>query len=406
MNVQCLKCKGRNFCNRPVCPIRTKLNSQKKVNISAKQDFFGESPNVFVGKFGYPKVNVGFLSVEQYEDHDAPLKWSLENKQINEIIDLRTSLINSQFKANIKGFDDRLVEISQEVSLASKPVDVEINLNKKPSFDLNFNQDTMPHGPNVKINKIKITENTKIPLAVDKLVNDCVSATDAVSLLYKKNFDEHYLTKILSVGNLGFDKNKKLVPTRWSITAVDDIIGKKLISEIKDNSQMGYFAWFGGYLGNYYLVLSFPDVWRYELFEMLANQPQVVGVGANLSFATDYEDHGGRREYAHSTAGGYYAARIAILEKLKLLKKQGSILCLRFITDEYWAPLGVWVCRNATRKSLNSFGGGGLEFGSRELLIDYAIKLARKKFSFNLEPILRQSKLLNEVKLQKKLFEF
>ncbi|MFO8015903.1 MAG: hypothetical protein R6U32_02255, partial [Candidatus Woesearchaeota archaeon] len=63
MNIRCLKCKGRLFCGRTYCPIQAKISAQKKVNTSVKQDYFGESPNVFVGHYGYPRLNVGFLNV-------------------------------------------------------------------------------------------------------------------------------------------------------------------------------------------------------------------------------------------------------------------------------------------------------------------------------------------------------
>jgi len=78
-----------------------KLGAQKKVNIEAKQEFFGQSPNVFVGRFGYPDVSVGMLGVEHYEEHDNPLLWSRENYDIAKIISLRSSLVNSNFKARL-----------------------------------------------------------------------------------------------------------------------------------------------------------------------------------------------------------------------------------------------------------------------------------------------------------------
>ena len=376
-----------------------KISAQKKLNLSLKQDFFGESPNIFIGRFGYPDVNVGILGTEDYNHHDEPLHWSAEDYQIQKIIDLRSSLVNSSFKANIKSFKEKFLDISQEISMASKPVDVEVNLAKKPSFKLSFQQDTMPHGPRVKLKKAAITENPKIPTFVDKIVSDIdLKANDAINLLYKRKFDEYYLTKLLSVGNLGVKKQRKLVPTRWSISAVDDLIGKKLIEEIKNCSETNYFAYFGGYLGNYYLILFFPDIWTYELFETY------VGSGDyQWPFATDYEDYYGRKNYASNTAGGYYAARIGILERLSKLKRQGSVLCLRFITNEYWAPLGVFVVREAARKALKN---KPIEFSSKELMLKYTIAIIKKKFGFNMDPILNNSKLLKNLKNQTKLIKF
>jgi len=395
MNIRCIKCKGRGHCGRPVCAIQTKIMSQKKVNLQAKQDFFGEAPNVFIGRYGYPNINVGILSTEHYDKHDAPLQWSAENYQIPQVIDKRTAMINSNFKTNIRTFNDRLLDLSQEVSLAHKPVDIEINLNKKPNFSISFNQDTMPHGPNVKLKKAKLTENPKIPQKVDKIVSDHhLKATDAISKL-RTRFDEHYLTKILSVGNLGMKKNRKLVPTRWSITAVDDMIGKQLTDEIKQYNESEHLAFFGGYLGNYYLILFFPYCWSYELFETV--------VGERTSFSTDNEFYEGRKTYADQTAGGYYATRHGVLERLRNMKRQAGVLALRFITSEYWAPLGVWVVREATRKSVSS---RPIEFASRELMLKYAKAFARKKFNFDLDILFKKSKLLDRMDRQRRLIDF
>jgi len=215
MDIRCVRCKGRNLCGRAVCPIIAKISAQTRINLESKQEFSGKTPNIFVGKYGYPNVNVGLLSTEEYMHHDEPLLWSKENYDIQKIIGLRTSLVNSSFKANIKSFNDKFLDVSKEVSMSEKPAEVEVKLDKKPMFDLSFHQDTMPHGPSVSLVSAKLTENPKIPLKVEKAVSDTdLKASEALNSLYKKGIDEHYLTKLLSVGNLGIGKSRKLVPTR------------------------------------------------------------------------------------------------------------------------------------------------------------------------------------------------
>lgn len=206
----------------------------------------------------------------------------------------------------------------------------------------------------------------------------------------------------MSVGTLGLKKDRKLVPTRWSITATDDIIGKNLISEIKDfNEISSYSAYFGSYLGNYYIILMFPEVWSYELFETYV--PANWDFNKQLRYTTDYESYSGRKEYAFGTVGGYYTVRLAILEKLKEMKRQASVLALRFITDEYTMPLGVWVTRQAARKSVD---GKPIEFSSKELMIEYARKLVKRKFNYNADFLLKDSVLLKNVREQSKLSMF
>ncbi|KYK26221.1 hypothetical protein AYK26_05425 [Euryarchaeota archaeon SM23-78] len=380
-----------------------KIGAQKKVNIEAKQDFFGQSPNVFVGRYGYPEVNVGILSVEDYKEHDNPLLWSKENYSIAKVIRLRSSLINSNFKAQITGFKERFMEMSKEVGMAKQPVDVEIGLSKKPKFSLSFEQDTMPHGPRVKLKKARITENPKIPRLIDKVVDDIdFKANHAINYLYKKEIDEHYLTRLLSIGTLGVKKQRKLVPTRFAITAVDSNLGNELVKEIKNYPQTGYLAYFGGHLGNYYIALFFPEVWSYELFETYVGK-STWHDSEGITTMTDYEGYNGRKTYASNTVGGYYAARLPVLEYLKKIKRQALVLLLRFITGEYYAPLGVWVVREAVRKTLSN---KPLNFGSKELMLKYTKVLVKKKFGINVDFILKRSMLLNKIKTQKKLVEY
>jgi len=405
MNIRCIKCKGRDpsICGRTYCPIIAKISAQKKVNISAKQDFFGKSPNVFVGRHGYPDVNVGILGVEEYEEHDNPLLWSKENYDIARIIDLRSSLVNSNFKAQITGFKERFLNMSQEISMAKDPVDVEVNLSKKPVFDLSFAQDTMPHGPSIRLKKARITENPKIPQKVDKVVSDIdLKAGEALKQLHKSEFDEHYLTKLLSTGNLGVKTQRKLVPTRWSIVAVDDTLAKQMISEVKDYQQHDYSVLFGGFLGNYYVAIFLPEVWSYELFESYVGK-STWHDSDELTVMTDHEGYDGRKEYAFDTAGGYYAARLGVLEYLKKHKRQATVILLRFITGEYYAPLGVWVVREAVRKTMM---GKPMNFDSEELMFKYVKALVKKKFGVDAEPLLKKSVLLHRTRTQMKLTSF
>jgi len=408
MNIPCIRCKGNNpqlFCGRSFCPIIAKSEAMFKVREKiSKENFAGSSPAPFVGRFGYPNVNVGILSVEEKESevYDAPRFWANQNFEIPRIVDFRSSLVNSRFRVNVRA-SHRFLETSQEVGMAAKPVELEIKLDRKPAFRLNADAYTAPMGPNASLRSVEITSNPKIPARVDKIVSDTdFKANDAMIELYQHEFDENYLTRLLSVGNLGVKLQRRIVPTRWSITAVDDSLGKHLIEQIKQYPEADYLAYFGGYLGNYYIILFFPEVWSYELFETYL--PRVSwNISDSVQYSTDYEPYDGRKGYVEQTAGGYYAARLPILERLNSMKRQASVLALRFITGEYYLPLGVWVVREATRKAMAS---RPVEFASKELMLDYAQELIRKKFGYELSNLLRNSILLRNLRTQKKLSSF
>ncbi len=393
----CLYCKRSHLSE--LCPLYLKaLSITRAKHFLNKESFEGSAPGAFVGRFGYPNVNVGILSVPEIKEeswlYDAPRFWAEKEFEIPEIVDFRSSLINSRFNIHIKK-QDKFLDIAKEVGMASKPAELELNLKEKPKFRFNIYQNLAPTGPNAELVKAELTSNPKIHTKVEKVVNDEIKAGEAVAYLYESRFDENFLSRLLSVGTLGLGKDKKLVPTRFSITAVDDILGKKLISEVKDFTKADYSIYFGGYLGNYYLILFSPDIWSYELFEMNANNV--------ICYTTDYESYEGRKTYAAETAGGYYAARLGILEHLKKIKRQAGVLALRFITSEYTIPLGVFVCREATRKALKERSIG---FASEELMLKYAKEFVRKKFGADVSQILRRSILLKERKQQMRLGEF
>lgn len=386
-----------------------------------KQDFFGSAPAPFVGRYGYPNINIGILSSSEITEdawkYDAPEYWSQTNHKIKDVLAYRSNLVNSKFKANVTDVrktnnsssnsatnpsnistyePSKHLQTTQEVALSLKPVDIEISLDKVPFFNISYGQEITPMGPSATIKKAFLTENPKIKPVVEKVYSDTdLKSVDAINYLYNKGFQTNYLSEILSVGTLGMKKDRKLVPTRWSITATDDIIGKNLIDEIKVNSsKTNYSAFFGGYMSNYYLILFFPDVFSYELFE--------VDLKSNRVW-TDHEFSGGRKDYASNCVGGYYAVRLAISEKLRELKKQGTVLALRFTTSEYDVPMGVWVTREASRKSLKS---KPLEFASKIELLNYAKSLIKTKFNYDIDGIFESSKVLDWMKNQRKFWDF
>ncbi|MBI2564720.1 hypothetical protein HYV79_01890 [Candidatus Woesearchaeota archaeon] len=395
---QCPHCKGKH--EETSCLFWLKAKAQTKIKSLALTDSLnGSAPAPFLGHYGYPNISVGILSLPEYSNspwiYDAPKKWAEQSYNIEQIVDLRTSLLNSRIILNVKN-NTKFLDLIQEVAMAkNNSAEVEIKLEKPPKLTNHLDPYSAPHGPKALLKKAELTNNPNISAKIEKVVYDTdLKAQEAINYLYKKNIEESALSRLLSVGILGIKKNRKLVPTRWAITAVDDQLGKQVISQIKENSLTEYQAFFGSYLGNYYLILLIPDMWSYELFEIF--------VPTN-SVATDYEGVNGRTNYSEACTGGYYTVRLATAEKLKEIKKQASILVFRFITEEYTLPLGVWVTREATRKTMNQ---KPITFSSKELMIAYATALAKKKFSYDLSILLKKSWLLKNIQTQKRLVDF
>ncbi len=364
-------------------------------------------PSVFIGsKLKYPLVNVGILSpLERDENawvYDDAKYWAENDFSVHDVVKLRDNLLNSRFQSKVQ--DSRLnknfVQIAQEVAIASNPVDVEIELKRDILVGRDKDKVLMPNGMMAPLKKARITGNVKVDRRVDKVINDEIKSKEGIMYLYKNHFSEYVLSKILSVGVLGLKKDKKLVPTRWSITATDDTIGKQILEKVRDYKWIeNYELFFGSFLGNHYIIMLLPNVFSYELFEMYL--PGSSWNPSNeIKASTDYETYSGRKTYASATAGGYYASRLPILEYLDNIKRQASVLVIRIETPSYWAALGVWVVRESVRKAL---AHRKLEFDKLEEILESSRKISMIKFGFDNKDILNKSKILENIKTQKSL---
>jgi hypothetical protein len=291
------------------------------------------------------------------------------------------------------------VQIAQEIAVASKPVDIEIQLKKGLNVGRKKDRVVTPHGMRAPLEKAKITSNVKVDRKVDKVINDEIKASEGMEYLYKNNFSEYTLNKILSIGVLGLKKNKKLVPTKWSITATDDTLAKSLLKSVRNFKWIDdYELFFGEFMGNCYLIMLFPNVWSYELFEIYFPGSS-WNPSQEIKASTDSEGYGGRKTYATNTVGGYYASRLPIVKYLNEIKRQASVLAIRLETPSYWAALGVWVVRESVKKALKK----SMKFDSREELLQAVKQIGKIKYNFDCLQILQKSKLLEQIKSQRNL---
>lgn len=403
----CVKCKGvKSLCNLNPCPIKEKILNLSK--ISLKEDFSSSSSSVFIGEYGYPNVNSGAVSIpnelktNNNFNFEKVNNYNLNFSTISSFIHDKVNSINSYQKNNIKQVYKKID--LQEISMSKNEVDLDVSLTKKPHLYLRFDQVIFPHCYSSPFKKIDLTTNPKIPSAVEKIYSDTDYASKgAIKELFNKNFDEVYLSNILSTGYLGRKLERKFVPTKWSITAVDNVLSSENIKSIK-NYEVGdnYFVKMGSHFGNHFILVFLPKQFSYELFEV--NIPGSVWNKTNQAvITTDFENFNGRKEYAFNTTGGYYAVRNPVTNYLNKIQKQYMVLAIRLITKEYYAPLGVWVVRQATKNAIES---DSIYFGSLDLINQFLNKYIEKKFNYNPKKILIDSRLLKEFKKQSSLTNF
>ena len=321
------------------------------------------APSVFVGRSEYPQVSAGLLAPVGDEDDAADYvttgAWYEQGYDIDDVFERRTGLLNSTRRSNVDAHDvwDGFVGTQREVAIADRPVDVELGLEDRPGFDLDGSLEDIaaPRGPRVGADTARVTENPSVPRAIEKtLSDDDWRATGAMTYLYRRGFDVYEINNVLSVGALGRGENRRLVPTRWSITAVDDTVGQYLRGTIRNAPTIGQTSvWHAEYMGNEYWVVAAPGEWEFELLELKAPgsiwNPDPNG---QMYMAADSEGYEGRTGYVEETSGAYYAARLGVLEALAERDRQAKVFVIRHATEGYWAPVGVWQIRESIRDAV------------------------------------------------------
>ena len=365
-----------------------KLTEKIKMNsVDVGKDLDGSTPpSVFIGRWSYPKVYAGPMMVPQLGDTyimDSPEQWIANNKSQEDIITYRMNLVRGKQLIDIKDLENPFVEKLQDISLASKSIDSEATFGSKP-VGASFNEEITPHGPSAIIEKFDI-DAVRWDKQLEKSFYDTdLKAREAVMNLHNKDVPFSAMQKAFSVGAFGLKKNRRLVPTRWSITACDSTIADSLLKEVRHYDIMdSHRVYEFSSLNNYYAIILTPTEWQYEWFEAFI---KVMG-GEEMMFS-DYETNSDKTEYS-CVGGCYYSAKMAVLDKLAKLKLQSGVIILREAYSGY-VPLGVFNVRENIKYAMN---GDYKEFES----LKEALVYCGTKLQLPISKYVKQSNLLKEL---------
>ncbi len=360
----------------------------KYANLFSSNYVEGSSPpSVFVGSYGYPKVLVGPMVPPVHGDTlvmDKPESWV--GKNLEDIVNYRLSLVRGIQAVRVNEPQSRYIESLQDLAMSSHSTDSELQFVKNAHASSFIDSESAPFGPVGEIKTAKFSSSSSDKNIEHLFYDRDILAKDAILELYNRGIEVSRIQKCFSIGMFG--KNRKLVPTRWSITATDDTISKSHIEEILDFSKIDNCLLFAfEHLGNLYAVLLFPSRWMFELQEAWYDQ------NGNVGFGSDFEDVHGLPHYPE-TAGGYFASRLAVTEYLIENKVQAGAMVLREIRPEYAVPVGVWQVREGVRMALKqkpilvyNFEQGldtackGLSVDKKEWLSRSKLQKARKQKS-------------------------
>ncbi|TFG34328.1 hypothetical protein EU527_03775 [Candidatus Thorarchaeota archaeon] len=397
----CSKCMGhRALCGIRPCPLVMRARALARIDEAfTGQDLLGSSPpSIFVGESGYPKVLAGPLippvRVDEAPLMERPDLWL--NRTIDEILALRFSLVRTKklIPVDSAGDPSRELAETQTLALSESSLFSEATLLKKPSFTSVFSDATLPIGPSAPLDRFRLEDNPRIPKVVEKVTSDIdLKAVGGILDLFNDGIRQEHITRLLSVGVLGQQKKRKLVPTKWSITAVDDIVGRRLHRQVLRNPSINDFlVSIDHALGNTVALLFFPGGWCFEALECWLGS-------MNPTIINDYEYAKGRKDYAKDVVGAYYATRLPALEYLSKIRKQSGVIVFMEIDPQQWIPLGVWRFREIAKRALTSNVKKFRDF-------DEAIMELSKHFRNPFIRYLSKSQLYKDYMNQTKLTDF
>ncbi len=356
-------------------------------------------PSLFVGRHGYSKVRVGPLVPPLHGNTailDSPESWT--GKSLEQILNYRMNLVRGIVTCDANSTSGNYINSLQEMAMSAIPVESTATFVKKPLavqniFAKSENEITssMLTAP---ISNFK-PYMTKVEPNIERVYCDSdMSSNDAMMDLYTRGVSINQISKVLSVGMLGRKSARKLVPTRWSISATDQTISANLIKIINGYPTLDHYGVFTySHLGNRYSIFLIPDpVWSFEMIEAWFD------TRGRIAFGSDFEDGRGLTHYP-SIAGAYFAGRLAATEYLRRIKRLATVLILREIYPEYVLPVGVWQIREGIRMAMRN----------KPVILDNiesSLKFGINGGSVSLSEWLGNCKLLKERKRQRRISDW
>ncbi|MDE1819419.1 MAG: hypothetical protein KGJ23_00600 [Euryarchaeota archaeon] len=354
----CLRCRSAQLlCGKPVCPLLLRYNGLgRTLPMLGQKDWEGSTPpGIFVGRIGYPHVSIGPLLSPEHGDtllYDTPERWV--GRPLQEIVNYRTSLVRGTAPVKVTDAESgtRLIQDVQLVALAQDSAETEAHFHRAPRVRLELSDEAPPFGASAPLDDFR-SEVRKVDARLEKASDDLhATARIGVAELYEKEVPVSRIQRAFSAGTLGRRGHRRFVPTRWSITAVDDLLSKENLEQVRDLPELSEFLLYTlNALGDRWFLLLLPGAWRYESIEAWYPGTLWNPLGEQVVMLGDWEGNQGRTTYA-GMGGCYYAARLATSEHLECLQRQAGVVVLRETHPEQVMPLGVWNVREHVRAAL------------------------------------------------------
>jgi hypothetical protein len=364
-----------------------RISSSARIpSVDVGRDLDGSSPpSVFIGSWNYPKVFAGPMIAPVHGDTrlmDTPEAWIPGEKTQGDILGFRMSLVRGKRPVHVEDLGSGYIGKLQEIALSQASVESEATFSESPR-GFSLSDEHTPYGPSGPLEKLRLGA-LRMDRSLERVFYDGdLGASEAVVSLHGGDIPFSAIQKAFSCGTMGVGRRRRLVPTRWSITACDTMIADHLLRGVKRNPVIDTcLVHESSTLSNRYAVLLLPTGWQYEWMEAFLH---VLG-NEELVFA-DHETGAGKTAY--STVGGcYYSCKMAVLEALARERRQAGAIVFREAYRGY-VPMGFFNVRENVR---NAMRNTPLQFGDMKEALSYISSRMR----LPLRRFVEESSLLRE----------
>jgi len=305
-------------------------------------------PSVFIGSWNYPKVSAGPLLVPVQGDirvMDTPESWIPAGLTQDVIAGYRMSMVRGKARQDVRDLSGRFPDQLREIALSHGSLESEAVFSEAPR-GFSLGEEHAAFGPSAGLDRLRVEASRWEP-RLEKVYHDTdLPAGDALVDLHAAGVPFSMMQKAFSAGCMGRQGRRRLVPTRWSITACDTTLADTLLARVRQHAVIDTFRVHEfGSLHNQYAVILMPTPWEYEWIEAFLHI-----AGEKEHIFSDYEENRGKQGYSR-VGGCYYSCKMAVLEALAAEGKQAGAVVLREARRGY-IPMGVFNVRENVRHAM------------------------------------------------------
>ncbi|MHA1935351.1 MAG: hypothetical protein ACW97A_08715 [Candidatus Thorarchaeota archaeon] len=233
----------------------------EQVPASGNQTVFSP-PGVSVETAKYPIVNAGVLAStapsEFLSIFDHPEAWMGLDREA--ILTMRGHLYRFVVPIDAREMQPHdIVGLLQKIALSVSPVALGVEVSTLPPRHFQVRGGQLPSGPEIPLKSFEIISEPEISRVAQKISEKDITASEAIWQLFDYDYSLEQVARLMAVGLLGRQDNRRLVPMRGAYKAVIDSFLSKSIKQLGERPYSPIFKiHVGSLFGDTFTAIAQP----------------------------------------------------------------------------------------------------------------------------------------------------